>query len=671
MDLQRAPWKSLFRRRTASNAKQPPSLNDLEKQFKDAEDERSSLFESFLRQLEYDFLQAESARKLPEKQREEEFVAAQTRRPRKEDIFRRNEDRRTLLFQEVQEVRKGLFSESLVRYDKQSERFLSTIESLYSSGRQRRDQVAQRLVETITREFLDFLRSTHDAFLKAHFQRVEVMKKEWRAKSHATSMASELGSERESQYLLYPPLPPVKPLTPSHASSRQPSMLFPRSRSRSRSPRSRVLQRPVLIHSNHLLSPLPPSPHGPSGMPGPPLNMDHDESDTSRPFLPYLRDLLDFYDSSFHDKETQRTEMCYNALQTHESTFLHAEDERGNAVKSFNSRYQHAQDSFKQQCESSRNSFNEFFRKREEDRDNAEWRREDAFRTELDLFRVTSQQVQASFSSRARVLEVAETQAATSLKDHISDIISAMKQTIRSSRRAKAFLFSQSLRIDSHEPEAPPTPSASSEALSAPVSPVEIPTVIMPVPPSIRQGVHRPPGYSQPPSIIVPTVVHRSYESRSRSRSPSRRGQDSNFVPRMLFQANGLMPELPVPHHEHPTTPQMKDTSVVDAYLKMHRIIFTKEQERRNTKANEALQRWQQTFAINECKRQEEFKTQQMQYAEEADERGTEQSLTFLADQQQRAKNFLAGQSQRGKYVRREGQETIATVLYFLTSMES
>lgn len=116
----------------------------------------------------------------------------------------------------------------------------------------------------------------------------------------------------------------------------------------------------------------------------------------------------------------------------------------------------------------------------------------------------------------------------------------------------------------------------------------------------------------------------------------------------MLFQTNGLMPELPVPHYEHPSAPQMKDTSVVDAYLKMHQIIFTKEQERRHTKANEALQRWPQTFAINECKRQEEFKTQQMQYAEEADERGTEQSLTFLADQQQRAKEFLTGESQRG-----------------------
>ena len=111
-----------------------------------------------------------------------------------------------------------------------------------------------------------------------------------------------------------------------------------------------------------------------------------------------------------------------------------------------------------------------------------------------------------------------------------------------------------------------------------------------------------------------------------------------------------MMNELPVPNqgHHHPPV-QVRDTALVDAYLKIHRIQFAKEQDSRRVKADEILQKWHQISETNECKRDEEFKTKQMQHAEEADKREIEQSLAFIAAQQEREKAFQSGESARDK----------------------
>lgn len=194
----------MFRLRTLSNAKEPvpSSTSDLEKHFKEAENERSLLFEALLRQFEHDFAQAERARNLSDERREENFLAAQSQRRERfleserlryeqfkqadteqEAIYRSNEDRRMSLFKDAQQTREGKFEKALVGHVGQNDWFISTIESLYAAGRKRREGAAQRLLENILKDFYTFLNSMQETSLEAHFRRMGTLKEDGRVVS--------------------------------------------------------------------------------------------------------------------------------------------------------------------------------------------------------------------------------------------------------------------------------------------------------------------------------------------------------------------------------------------------------------------------------------------------------------------------------------------------------
>ena len=194
----------MFRRRTLSNVKEPPpsSTSDLEKHFKEAENERSLLFEALLRQFEHHFALAERARNLSDEQREEEFLAAQSQRRERflesersryeqfkqadtdqEAAYRLNEDRRMLSFKDAQQAREDKFEKAIAGHTQQNEWFISTIESLYATGRKRREGAAQRLLENILKDFYIFLNSMQETSLEAHFRRMGTLKEDGRVVS--------------------------------------------------------------------------------------------------------------------------------------------------------------------------------------------------------------------------------------------------------------------------------------------------------------------------------------------------------------------------------------------------------------------------------------------------------------------------------------------------------
>lgn len=86
---------------------------------------------------------------------------------------------------------------------------------------------------------------------------------------------------------------------------------------------------------------------------------------------------------------------------------------------------------------------------------------------------------------------------------------------------------------------------------------------------------------------------------------------------------------------------------MVGAYLKKYEDIFVKEQDRRCVKADEALQKWQKMFSVNERKRKEDFEVQQVQHTEVSEERERDQLLDFMANQHNRMKDFLSGETLR------------------------
>lgn len=184
-------------------------LSNLEKQLKATEDERASQFKAFLGQFEEDFFNAESTRKQPEKKRGADFITVQSGRHERfmsaetfrykqfkeveaeqEDIFHSNEDRRMVLFRDAQEARKGVFDETMVRHREENEQLIATIESLYSSGRKRREESAYHIIETILQDFNTFLRSTQDRALQAHFERKGIMRRKGRVVSRTFRLSS-------------------------------------------------------------------------------------------------------------------------------------------------------------------------------------------------------------------------------------------------------------------------------------------------------------------------------------------------------------------------------------------------------------------------------------------------------------------------------------------------
>ena len=169
----------------------PSSARDLKKWFDEAESSRSSLFEEFLGEFRSLLSQAESSRDILWEQKIQRLLVIQSHRyerslegekarheqfnradEEQQSIYRSNEDRRTNSFGCAQEIRKNTFEEAMTQQTQQNEYFISTIESLYASGRKHRMETAQRLIESSREQFHTFLSSMQEASLNAHFRRL-------------------------------------------------------------------------------------------------------------------------------------------------------------------------------------------------------------------------------------------------------------------------------------------------------------------------------------------------------------------------------------------------------------------------------------------------------------------------------------------------------------------
>ena len=166
-------------------------LHEIEKLFRDVEEKRETTFQSTLREIQFDFLRAESQRASYEKQRDKEFKNAQfsreelfhanekrryelfmTAEQEQDRIFQTSEDRRNTTFAQSQAVLRQRLEEMSQHHSKENDYTLGVIGSLLSSGYARREGAFKQLNDTTTGAFITLLRSEQDVFFEAQVTRM-------------------------------------------------------------------------------------------------------------------------------------------------------------------------------------------------------------------------------------------------------------------------------------------------------------------------------------------------------------------------------------------------------------------------------------------------------------------------------------------------------------------
>lgn len=162
--------------------------------FEAVESKRSETFASEIRQIEFDFLQAEAVRKVPEQQRGEIFRDAQIGRccafvtqeknrldlfeqaeKGRQDTFRLHDDQRHTIFEASSAAREEVFLNSLEEYSEQYRWYTHTVETLFSTNRQHRQSMYERTIKAISTEFAAFLQIEEDTFSTVHVRRVSLL----------------------------------------------------------------------------------------------------------------------------------------------------------------------------------------------------------------------------------------------------------------------------------------------------------------------------------------------------------------------------------------------------------------------------------------------------------------------------------------------------------------
>ena len=173
-----------------------PPLHEIEELFQDEEEKRKETFQGTLREIEFDFLQAESQRASYEKQRDQEFKNAQLSREKlflanekqsyelfmaaekeQDRIFQTSEDRRNATFAQSQAILRQRLEEMSQHHSKENDYTLGVIGSLLSSGYARREGAFKQLNDTTTGAFITLLRSEQDVFFEAQVRRIQIMVK--------------------------------------------------------------------------------------------------------------------------------------------------------------------------------------------------------------------------------------------------------------------------------------------------------------------------------------------------------------------------------------------------------------------------------------------------------------------------------------------------------------
>ncbi|CAL1708921.1 unnamed protein product [Somion occarium] len=660
--LRRESWTVIFqRKKSPSYDYKFPSLEEIEKQFEDAERDRSNVFESSQRQLEFDFLEAEAARRLPEEQREQEFDQFLCR----ERVFQSNEVRRGGVFEQKQGVREWDFNKSHEERDKQAKWFLQLIEQLFSKGHAYCEEIYNRMVDSLSAEFLNMLRSAQETFIFAQTKRNNVLKKMVKSsKSRMTTLESHSPFSDRGRALVSP--------SDKTETSPKPTMIPSPSRSPS------ILYRPSTIGSDGPWIPAAPTtviqtsarPASPSSSALRPIRIAprpevvKNETDDSRGASSSasrrraLRDLLAFYSALLHEKEEKRAVLFKSALNSHDSTFKRAEAQRALTTGRRDSRFNEAEFSLESQFNSSQGAFRDQFDSREQVRNGVEDHRDQLFEDAQSRFELIFGQQQSSHSRRVGAACATEKRFAASCKSRVKNLLLGMEQMVRDIREKHRRLFTEACSGYQGEPAPQHTipELVSSPQMIAPVSHhshqdyIRVTTSHSPSFDNLRApNVH----------LIQPVMV-----------TPPDRAPDpeSMFAPKTLFKANGWSAGLPLPQTEDVQKQHIYSSSTIEEHLKMHQAFFKKKEARRHKEAEHALQRWQQIFTINELKRQDEFKTQQKRCHDAVVQRQVTQPSQFWTEQQEREEEFQRNESERERLFWTQEEKRVSD---FKSSQES
>ena len=151
------------------------SSHDVQK-FKVTEEERSVVFDSQLRELEFDFIQENKVWETSMEQRSSVFQESRTKRQDifsvqqsnfaglfeqsqsiRSQTFQDNNSKRTGLFEILFTKHETLFTAALEEFSMKQQWYLQTIETLSSANRLRRESRGDCMIETMSAKFSTFL----------------------------------------------------------------------------------------------------------------------------------------------------------------------------------------------------------------------------------------------------------------------------------------------------------------------------------------------------------------------------------------------------------------------------------------------------------------------------------------------------------------------------------
>ncbi|KAK7683494.1 hypothetical protein QCA50_013328 [Cerrena zonata] len=521
-----------------STGQEAPNSNVIIKAFK-KESKRTKQFNTFLRELQHDFHQAEQAQKQfgvlriqkfklaqsercelftkNEKNRIRQFEEADTER---QHTFRSSEDRHMAIFEDSEATRKKEFHESLEKHDKEVESVITHLKTIFLMGRQLRE-------ELIRRSFGVILQDSGTG----HF-----------------ADSTSLGADNVS------PMSSI-PDSDTHSDDRD-TYDGPSTYAEFQDSYDELYEAPDTTTEKddyRLLS---------SSSLGAGASMTWKQ-----------------IDSLFEDRRAQRKTAFERRLSDNEASFQTAEQKRDQAIETLESQFDQQRYRFEKHFESSRKSFENRFQTKESYRDQVETSRDALFQHKMVSFRVMSEQ---RLFKRIKVLEDAEDHHIMALQD----------------------LATERIR--------------STESILAPIL------------------------------FLQSRAQHRVGENRS------------SFTPNILISFL-QRDSLPIPN-SIPDTPECLDstTSQIDVHLAAYDDLFDQDQNDMRKQEEKRLEKRQQIFAMNETRRQDDFRDQQMDRIRRSDEREANHSLVFANDQRQREKIFLGGQALRRKmFLEKEEERTV------------
>ncbi|KAK7687030.1 hypothetical protein QCA50_009530 [Cerrena zonata] len=346
-------------------------------------------------------------------------------------------------------------------------------------------------------------------------------------------------------------------------------------------------------------------------------------------------------------------------MRSHNSTFQAAESDRSCLANSREEEFRRTLDAFDSQFVSNKEVFSDRFREREFSRDEAENHRMQMFDSVQTMHDTQFDQRLSRYTRQLKAIIDAEVDAATSLERTVAHLLSTMDEKVQKVRRRHMLAFyklvSPAYRdVIVAEPEdgPPTTPSGSALVGSSPNS-------------------NRDDRYREYPVDWHDTERCRPAwrtvtRRKRRHKSPSRRTDlepESSFIPGTLMQLNSIGNTLHIPttneleervstrHDGDSRDGQIHHSSAtqdfLDSELNQQQKIFLSGTRRRGVEVEQAMQKWQQVYAVNELKRQERFRAQQYSNSEAFISMEQKHSAEFDEAQRERARKFGTNEALR------------------------